>query len=154
MASTIAVFGAGTGLGASVAHRFGREGYRVALVARQKERLDALAATLAGQGIEAAAFTADLSRPADIPALVATIRSHFGTIDVIEYAPITTSPFIPAMQLDAATLQPLVNLYLLTPIELVRVVLPAMLERGDGGILIGHGLSALHPMAYRSGVGP
>lgn len=34
MSKTIAVFGAGTGLGASVARRFGREGYRVALVPR------------------------------------------------------------------------------------------------------------------------
>jgi NAD(P)-dependent dehydrogenase (short-subunit alcohol dehydrogenase family) len=42
MSKVIAIFGAGTGLGASVARRFAREGFRVALVARGKERLDAL----------------------------------------------------------------------------------------------------------------
>jgi len=55
MSKVIALFGAGTGLGVSVARRFGREGFRVALVARRKERLDALVADLADGGIEAAA---------------------------------------------------------------------------------------------------
>ena len=37
---TIAVFGAGPGMGRSVARRFGREGFQVALVARNQTRLD------------------------------------------------------------------------------------------------------------------
>ncbi|MEU7943148.1 SDR family NAD(P)-dependent oxidoreductase [Micromonospora taraxaci] len=154
MSKTITVFGAGSGLGSSIAHRFGREGYRVALVARRRAPLDGLAARLRAEGVEADVFTADLTRTAEIPALIGQIMDRFGAIDVVEYAPITTEPFTPATQLDAAKVQHYVNLYLLTPVEIVRAVLPGMLDRGAGGILIGQGVSAVHPMPFMSGVGP
>lgn len=154
MSKTIAIFGAGTGLGASVAHRFGREGYKVALVARRQAPLDAVSADLAAKGIEAATFTADLTDTASILKLVDAIKARLGSIDVIEYAPISTAPFIAAMNLDASKLESIVKLYLMTPVELVRAVLPDMLTRGDGGILIGQGLSAVNPAPYISGVGP
>lgn len=154
MDKTIAIFGAGTGLGASVARRFGREGFRVALVGRRLRPLDALVAELTTEGIEAAAFPADLTRTAGVPALVAAIMERFGRIDVVEYAPISPTPFTPAMELTAEALTDLVSLYLLTPVELVQAVLPQMLERGDGGILVGHGLSAVEGTPFMSGVGP
>jgi len=74
MSRVIAIFGAGPGLGASIARRFAAEGFRVALVARRKDRLDALVDQLAAEGIEAAGFTADLAAPDEIPAAVAAIR--------------------------------------------------------------------------------
>lgn len=151
----IAVFGAGTGLGVSVARRFGREGFRVALVARRKDRLDVLAGQLASEGIEAVAFPADLSRPAEVPALITAIRDRFGRIDAVEYGPISGEQgFTPAAELDAATLQDLVPLLLLTPVEVVRAVLPEWTERGDGAFLLTQGHSAAQPMPHLSGLGP
>jgi short-subunit dehydrogenase len=47
MSKTIAVFGVGPGMGRSVARRFGREGFQVALVARNQTRLDAFTGELA-----------------------------------------------------------------------------------------------------------
>ncbi|MGW0582293.1 SDR family NAD(P)-dependent oxidoreductase [Streptomyces sp. NPDC002920] len=155
MSKVIAVFGAGTGLGASVARRFGREGFRVALVARRKDRLDTLVAQLAEEGVEAAAFPADLSDAAAVPGLVDAIRDRFGRIDVVEYAPIAADmTFTPATELDAATLESLARLYLFTPVEVFHAVLPEMIERGDGAVLMGTGYSAVQPMPNASGVGP
>ncbi len=60
--TTIAIVGAGRGLGAAIARRFGAEGLDIALISRNQERLDALATDLAdkvereqadGQSIEA-----------------------------------------------------------------------------------------------------
>lgn len=137
MSKTVAVFGAGSGLGASVAHRFGRAGYRVALVARRKDRLDALVAELSAAGVDATAYPADLSDVGAMPALVEAI----GRVDVLEYAPVTRV-FVPAADLDVETSRQQLNVYLLTPVELIRAVLPGMLDRGDG-------VTKLPPVAAR-----
>jgi short-subunit dehydrogenase len=51
--------GVGRGLGMSVAHRFGNEGYAVALVSRSAQRHADYLKSLADAGVDAAAFTAD-----------------------------------------------------------------------------------------------
>ncbi|MGW0433012.1 SDR family NAD(P)-dependent oxidoreductase [Micromonospora sp. NPDC003197] len=154
MSKVIAVFGAGTGLGVSVARRFGREGFRVALVARRKDRLDALVEQLAAEGIEAAAFPADLADSTQVPVLVDAIRARFGRIDVVEYGPVNAAlTFTAATALESAYLERLIPLLLLTPVEIFRAVLPEMIERGDGAVLMTTGASAAQPVPYLSGPG-
>jgi len=51
-------------------------------------------------------------------------------------------------------MQSFLNLHLLTPIEIVRQVLPSMIEKRQGAILITLGSSAVHPSPFMSGVGP
>ncbi len=100
---TVALFGAGTGLGASVAHRFGREGFRVALIARNTEALEKRVAELEAVGIEAGGFPAHLTDIAGIPALVRSIEAKLGPIDVAIYAPMAPDvAFVPAVQLNSA----------------------------------------------------
>nr|WP_079176533.1 SDR family NAD(P)-dependent oxidoreductase [Streptomyces sp. MUSC 14] len=155
MPKVMAVFGAGSGLGVSVARRFGHEGFRVALVARRRDRPDALAARLGGEGIEAAVFPADLSDPAGVPALVGAVRERFGRTDVVEYAPIGgDTSFAPARRLDAAPLEKFSRLLLRAPVEVARAVLPEMTERGDGAFPMTTGCTAAQPMPQLSGSGP
>src|ERR1700722_11849814 len=140
MSKTIAVFGAGPGMGRSVARRFGREGFRVALVARDQARLAAFTEELAGVGIEAAGFAADFADRGALPGVVAAITDRFGPLDVLEYAPsgldwLTRQ--VPVRDADAASFEFPLDLLLRTPATLVRQVLPGMLERGDGAGLFG-----------------
>jgi short-subunit dehydrogenase len=152
---TIAVFGAGTGLGASVAARFGREGYKVALIARGPTGLDLLKGKLAEQAIEAHCFPADLTDLAAIPSLVQSIEAQLGSIDVAFFSPISsTAYFVPAVELEARYLQSISPLLTWSPIELARALMPGMRSRGDGAFIVADGLSAVLPVAGMSGPGP
>jgi short-subunit dehydrogenase len=149
---TITIFGAGPGLGLAVARRFGREGFRVALVARDAGRLDSMAAGLAGEGVQAAGFAADLTDRTAVLSAVDEIQARFGPIDVLEYGPtpgehLRRSP----SELDVAAVSRLLDLYVLTPVALVGRVLPGMLERGDGGLLFSMGAAATYPMPRFAG---
>jgi short-subunit dehydrogenase len=152
---TIAIFGAGIGLGTSLAKRFGREGYRVALVARSVEPLEKRAAELAEEGIEAAAFPADLTDLAGIPALVRSIEARFGKIDVAIYSPVPSNAgIVPAVDLDSAKLKSLTPIFTYAPVEVAHALLPGMLARGDGAIVLVTGLTAIVTVPGISGVGP
>ena len=141
----IAVFGAGRGLGRAVAHRFGREGHRVALIARRPDALDALVAELAVADIDAAAFPADVADRAALSRTVDAITARYGPIDVLHYAPAgldwLTVP-VDARAADAESFEFPLNMLLRTPVELVRLVLPGMLDRDRGAILFGLPVSA------------
>ena len=79
MSKSIAVFGAGPGLGQAVAHRYAREGYDVVLVARRPEPLQRLATDLASGGGTVHVISADLADSAAIPALAEQVRSQSAT---------------------------------------------------------------------------
>ena len=59
--STLVVVGTGPGLGRSLAEKFGKNGFEVALIATNQTNLDALQASLSEQGITSAGFAADVT---------------------------------------------------------------------------------------------
>ncbi|MDX3761545.1 SDR family NAD(P)-dependent oxidoreductase, partial [Streptomyces sp. AK02-04a] len=58
--TSIAIVGAGPRLGLAIARTFGSQGYDVALISRNRTKLDDLVGTLTAEGITAAAFPADV----------------------------------------------------------------------------------------------
>jgi short-subunit dehydrogenase len=146
---TIAIFGAGPALGRATAHRFGKDGFRVALVARDRDRLDDLVRELDAAGVEAAGFPGDLSDVAAAPHLVDAIEHRLGPIDVLAYGPTpNTNVLGGASGIDVATASGLLDMFVLAPVALVRRVLPGMLERGDGALLFALGGSAKYPQPH------
>lgn len=71
-------------MGRPVARRFGREGFQVALVARNPARLDAFTGELAKEGIEAAGFAGDLADRSALPAMIEAVTGRFGPVGVLE----------------------------------------------------------------------
>lgn len=147
---TIAIFGAGPALGLSVARRFGREGYRVALVARRQESLDALAAELPG----AETFRADLLDPAQLTGAVTAIEDRFGHVDVAVWSPGgLDQQRVAVLDIDPDELPGQLELLLLAPIRLARLLLPGMRARGDGALLFASGTSAVQATPELGNVG-
>ena len=152
MSKVIAIFGAGPLLGLSIAQRFGRERYKVALVSREQSRLTNLVSKLASEGIEAKAFPADHLDPEQGVQAAKAIEDHFGSIDILVYGPSATG-FTSARKLTADEMNSALSLFLLTPVRLVQAVLPGMLERRDGAFLATHGITAVRSLPHLSGPG-
>ena len=85
MAKTIVVCGYGPGISDAVARKFGSEGFSVALVARNKQKLDAAAQALAAQGITAQGFAVDLGDPAAVKGLISSVQQSLGPISVVHW---------------------------------------------------------------------
>jgi len=143
MSKSIAVLGAGPGLGQAVAHRYAREGYTVALVARSQEPLDQLAKQLTGNGARAHAITADLADTDAIPELADRIRTTIGDPDALYYGA-AANGFVPVLDLTPQRAQDLMPLGVYTLLALAQEFLPTMIARGNGAILSAQGASALH----------
>lgn len=75
-------FGYGTGISKAVAHKFGKEGYKIGLVARNAQKLEKAILELKAQGIEAYAFACDLAVLEDIPNLIKRIKDQLGEIKI------------------------------------------------------------------------
>ncbi len=74
-ASSILITGASSGIGATYAERFAQRGHNLVLVARDKARLEALAARLRQEhGVDVDVLQADLTQEADLAVVEARLR--------------------------------------------------------------------------------
>ncbi|MFJ4295670.1 SDR family NAD(P)-dependent oxidoreductase [Curtobacterium sp. NPDC089689] len=150
--STIAITGAGRGLGAAIARRFGSEGLAVALIARNQERVDELANELAGEGITARGFAADVH---DLDALGDALdqaTDALGPIEVLAYSPLPAKEFLKSvLDTTVGELQAAVAFSVLAPARAVQHVLPGMRKAGTGTVLFINGSSAARPNAKVAG---
>jgi short-subunit dehydrogenase len=150
MSSSIAVFGAGPGLGRAVARRYAQAGYAVVLVARRQAPLEALAAELTSGGATAHVVTADLADTDAVSRLAGQIRGAVGDPSAFYYG-VPAGGFMPAAALTPERAQTVMPLAVYTLLALVQEFLPAMLERGDGAILSAQGASAVRGMPHIAG---
>ncbi|MGE1115784.1 SDR family NAD(P)-dependent oxidoreductase [Priestia megaterium] len=150
----IVIVGAGPGLGMSIAKKFGKNGFRVALIARNEEKLNQLVIELEQLGIEAASFQADILNKAQISLAFATIKEKYGFIDVIEYSP-TPSIDTVTNALDVTEENALYQFQfnVLGAISSIREVLPDMLDKQSGALLFTTGGAAINPVPMMGNVG-
>jgi NAD(P)-dependent dehydrogenase (short-subunit alcohol dehydrogenase family) len=153
--NTLAVVGAGPGLGLSIARRFGREGFRVGMIARRASVLDECVRLLGLDGIEAAAFTADAGDERQIAAALAAVEQRFDGIDVLEFSPMPFSEFRPFSAVATTTEDASHHFKVQTlgAIASARHVLPGMIEGRRGTLLFTTGLSAVTPLPALTPVG-
>ena len=147
----IAIVGGGSGLGLAIAKTFGSRGFNVALVSRSPRKLELLVTDLAKVGIDAAAFGANLFDRASIVSGLTAVTQRFGRIDVLEFSP--ASPLLPtasATQLTHGNVQIHIDFYVHGAIAAVNQVLPDMLARRSGTIIITTGASSVYPHLGRA----
>jgi NADP-dependent 3-hydroxy acid dehydrogenase YdfG len=144
--TTIAIVGAGPGLGAAVARRFGAEGFAIALISRHQERVDALAADLTSTGLTARGYAASVREPDVLTSALQRAADDLGTIEVLQYSPIPQREFLRAvLDTTVADLTGAVEFSIYGPVIAVQQVLPGMRELGRGTLLFVNGGSGARP---------
>lgn len=132
--STVLITGASTGIGASYAERFARRGHDLVLVARDRSRLQALAARLHAETGAAVEFlVADLTQPDDLAAVEARLREDARIETLINNA----GAALPGQFIDQATedVARLVALNTTAPVRLASAIAPRLAQAGTGAIV-------------------
>jgi len=127
---TVVITGASSGIGAEFARACAGRGEKLALVARRKQRLEALAAEIGGADV----VPADLSMPAAAAALMAEIEHRGLTVGTL----INNAGFGllgPFADQSPDRLREMIAVNITALMELTRLIVPQMIENGGGRIL-------------------
>jgi NAD(P)-dependent dehydrogenase (short-subunit alcohol dehydrogenase family) len=141
-----AVLGVGPGLGAAIAVRFAREGYAVGLMARSEGSMSEAREEVEGSGGEALAVTADATDAASVARAFDQVRGSLGDPEVFVYnagafrmggiLELTPEDFDRCWKANCAG-----------AFYAAHCVLPAMLERGSGTVILTGATAALRGSA-------
>lgn len=143
------VTGASSGIGEAVARELARRGHQVVLVARNADRLDALAAEL---GHRAHPLPADLSQRSDRAALPGQLAALSLVPDIlVNSAGLSTSTLVaksvPEQQLN------LLEVDVAAVVDLCTRFLPGMVDRGRGAVLNVSSLGGFGPLPGQAAYG-
>lgn len=131
---SVLITGASSGIGATYARRFAARGHDLVLVARDKARMDLLAAQLReefGMGIDVIA--ADLTHPGELAEVEARLRDDHRIGVLVNNAGASLGgSFIEQSAEDVARL---VALNTTAPLRLASAVAPRLAEAGEGAII-------------------
>jgi len=139
MAKTVVVVGFGPGISTSVARKFGSEGFSVALIARNEERLASGVEALKAEGISAAAFKADAGDPVAIREAIATARKELGPISVLQWTAFGGSEAQDFVTTDPAIVKGVFDIAVVGLLAAIQEALPDFREAKEGAVLVANG---------------
>ena len=146
MKTTIAIIGAGPGLGLASARRFGAEGFNVALLSRTQDHVDALAAELADAGITARGYAADVHDHDSLNTALARATDEMGPVEILQYSPVPSKEYLrPVLETTSEELRSALEFSTLGAAAAMNAVLPGMRDLGRGTALFVNGSSAVRP---------
>ncbi|MHA6645185.1 SDR family NAD(P)-dependent oxidoreductase [Mesorhizobium sp. A623] len=139
------VTGVGPGTGAAIARRFAEAGYRVAMLARNADRLAALEKKIP----DSIAVPCDVSDPAALAQVIAEV----GNPKVVVHNAVGGT-FGTFTQVEAETLQRNFEINTMALFHLARLTTPAMIEAGEGALIVTGNTSAQRGLAAFAGFAP
>ena len=132
------ITGVGDGTGAALSHRFAKGGYQVAMLARNRARLEALETEIA----DAKAYACDI---ADLEALLATVKaigSDMGVPSMLVHNAVSAT-FETFLEADPEDLERNFRVNVTSLLYLARALAPSMVDAGHGAIMVTGNTAAL-----------
>ncbi|PZX11990.1 SDR family oxidoreductase [Celeribacter halophilus] len=129
---TVAITGASRGIGEATARLFASEGANVALIARSKPAISAIADDI---GPRALAVPCDISDYAAVDAAMQSIEEHFGPVDILINNAGVIDPIGDLKALDPEAWSQLIDINVKGVFYAMRRVVPTMVARGGGTVL-------------------
>jgi short-subunit dehydrogenase len=148
---TALVTGASSGIGAIYADRLASRGYNLILVARNRARLDALAAEITdrtGRSIEVVA--ADLSHKSDLTRLEAVLKTDASVTLLVNNAGVGAP--VPTWEADVDLMEKMIDINVTALMRLTYAAVPGFVARGKGTIISIASTVALAPEFLLNGV--
>jgi NADP-dependent 3-hydroxy acid dehydrogenase YdfG len=130
----VVITGASSGIGQATARLLARRGYSVVLGARRREELAALTEELRKAGGRATFHVADVTRRADVEALIAHAVEHFGQMDAI----VNNAGIGPISRFDALRVDDwdaMIDLNLRGTLYGIAAALPVFIRQGNGHVI-------------------
>jgi len=132
----VLVTGGGRGFGRAMAGRFASEGAAVAVMARSGDQLAEVVAGIEASGGRALAVAGDVSDPDDVEAAVKAVEQGFGPVTRLVSNAGVPGPFGPLWVTEPDKWWRAQEVHLRAPYLLLRNVLPGMVARGAGRIVL------------------
>lgn len=133
---SIVVTGASSGMGKEIVRLFVKEGANVVAVARRKERLEELAASLSDAPGKVIAFAGDISKQEDNEAAIDAAVSAFGKLDVLVNNAGVMDDMGPIGDFENAKLEQVFQTNVFGPMYAMRKAVNTFKAQGSGGNII------------------
>lgn len=146
----VLITGAGRGIGKRLAMGFGQAGARVGLLARSKAELDLADLEIEHAGGASLRLRADVRDFEQMAAAAERMRTHYGGVHVLICAAGVQGPIGPFVDSHPKDWAEVINTNLLGAMNAVRAVLPQMIERRSGKIILLSGGGAEEPRPWFS----
>lgn len=147
---TIWITGASSGIGEAFAEAFHKEGANLILSSRREDVLEEVKKRLGADSSKIKILPLDLSRPETLAAAAKEAQAAFGHIDVLFNNGGISQRSI-ALDTEMATYRRLMEVNFFSTVELSLLVLPGMVARKSGHIIVTSSVAGKIGTKYRSG---
>lgn len=144
------ITGASSGIGAALARLFAKQGARLILTARSVELLETINAECSADGYTSAVLPADMLQSDVLEELTSKALAIYGVIDIVIFSAGATQRSL-AVETEMEVYRYLMELNFFAPVGITKSLLPHLLKKNQGQIVVISSMTGLMGFPLRTG---